>query len=133
MSERNHTSIQWPDNICAGYITYGRASNYDGFYLADASHGIPTIGSVSDAIPATIRGQHVRVFNYPGQTEQIAKQLVHRWNAHRDLLGALTASNAKLEALLFDGEAHPLIAANRAAIAKATSPSTPDMEEVSHG
>lgn len=80
---------QWPDNICSGQIQYGRASNYDGFYLADASHGIPTIGSVSPDSPPTIRGQHVHVFNYPGQTEEIAKQLVLRWNAHDDLVKAL--------------------------------------------
>jgi len=83
------TKGQWPDNICSGGIRYGKASNYDGFYLADASHGIPTFGSVADDSPATIRGQHVKVFNYPGQTEAIAAQLVHRWNMHRRLVTAL--------------------------------------------
>lgn len=61
---------QWPDNICDGPLRYGAASNYPGFYLADAEHGIPTIGAVS-----------VQVHNYPGQTEEIAKRLVACWNA----------------------------------------------------
>lgn len=102
---------QWPDAIC-GQIRYGKASNYDGFYLADASHGIPTIGSVADASPATIRGQHVRVFNYPGQTEAIADQLVHRWNCHEEMLAALKA----IEAQQYVGDEFELV---RAAIAKA--------------
>lgn len=76
---------QWPNNICGGDIRYAPASNYDGFYLADVSHGIPTFGSVSPSDPVTIRGQHVRVFNYPGQTEQIAAELVKRWNEHTTL------------------------------------------------
>lgn len=80
---------QWPDNIVSGDIRYGKASNYDGFFLADADHGIPTFGSVADTSPPTIRGQHVSVFNYPGQTEAIASELVRRWNAHSDLLEAL--------------------------------------------
>lgn len=81
-----HTAGQWPDNIVSGDIRYARADNYDGFYLADASHGIPTFASVTETGTPTIRGQHVRVFNYPGQTEAIAAELVHRWNAHIDLL-----------------------------------------------
>lgn len=81
---------QWPDDICSGPIRYGPAHNYDGFYLADAMHGIPTFGSVSPTDPVTIKGQHVLVFNYPGQTEEIAKQLVHRWNCHAGLIAALT-------------------------------------------
>ena len=80
MSE--HTADrQWPDNITSGDIRYGKSSNYDGFYLADAMHGIPTFGSVSETRPVTIRGQNVQVFNYPGQTEAIAKALCDRWNA----------------------------------------------------
>lgn len=86
---RSHTPGQWPDDICSGNIRYGRAENYDGFYLADASHGIPTIGSVCAENVPTVRGAHVRTFNYPGQTEAIAAQLVHRWNCHRDMLAAL--------------------------------------------
>ncbi|WP_106724256.1 hypothetical protein [Pseudaminobacter soli (ex Li et al. 2025)] len=89
-----HTAGPWPHNICSGDIVYGKGVNYDGFYLADASHGIPTFGSVADADPVTIRGQHVRVFNYPAQTEAIAAQLVHRWNAHSHLLAALKAMDA---------------------------------------
>lgn len=85
----NSTKGQWPDNICSGDIRYGKASNYDGFYLADASHGIPTFGSVADSDPVTISGQHVKVFNYPGQTEAIAAQIVHRWNAHEAMLAVL--------------------------------------------
>lgn len=80
---------QWPDHICSGPIRYGKATNYDGFYLADVAHGIPTIGAVSPTEPSTIRSQHVHVFNYPGQTEAVAAQLVHRWNCHEPLLAAL--------------------------------------------
>lgn len=89
MSEVRRAQSQWPDQITSGDIRYGKASNYDGFYLADASHGIPTFGSVSETSPPTIRGQNVRVFNYPGQTEAIASELVKRWNSHTDLLDAL--------------------------------------------
>lgn len=85
----NHTEGQWPDNICSGKIRYGRADIYDGFYLADASHGIPTLGCVMAKEMPTIMGQHVRVFNYPGQTEAIAAQLVNRWNSHDALVSAL--------------------------------------------
>lgn len=85
---------QWPDNIVAGDIRYGKASNYDGFYLADVEHGIPTFGSVTETASPTIRGQHVTVFNYPGQTEAIAAELVRRWNAHNDLLAAVKALDA---------------------------------------
>lgn len=81
MTENVEHAGQWPDAICSGRIRYGRASNYDGFYLADAQHGIPTFGSVSPTDPPTICGQFVRVFNYPGQTEEIASELVKRWNA----------------------------------------------------
>ena len=103
---------QWPDNIVGGDICYGRAYNYDGFYLADASHGIPTIGSVQDggSLPH-MRGQRVQVFNYPGQTEAIAKQLVHRWNRHVGLVGALenlfihVGMGWELEDVLKDAEA----------------------------
>lgn len=80
---------QWPDNITFGEIRYARASNYDGFYLADAAHGIPTFGSVSPSDPVSIRDQHVRVFNYPSQTEEIAKTIVDRWNAHPKLVATL--------------------------------------------
>jgi len=89
MTMAGWTEGQWPNDICAGFICYGRAHNYDGFYLADASHGIPTFGSVSPTDPVTLRGQSVHVFNYPGQTEEIAKQLVHRWNCHDAMLDAL--------------------------------------------
>jgi hypothetical protein len=78
----NEVERQWPSHITTGEIRYGPASNYDGFYLADAQHGIPTFGSVSPTEPLTIRGQHVSVFNYPGQTEEIAKTLCDRWNAY---------------------------------------------------
>lgn len=98
------TKGQWPDNICSGEIRYGKASNYDGFYLADASHGIPTFGSVAYSDPVTIRGQHVKVFNYPGQTEAIAAQLVHRWNAHDEMLDALREVAWQLSADEFSGE-----------------------------
>lgn len=69
------TKGQWPDNICSGYIDYSPHTlpvgiGDDGFILRDASHGIPVFGSV--------RG---RVFNYPGQTEAIARRLVAAWNA----------------------------------------------------
>ena len=37
-----------------------------------------------------------------------------------DLLEALKASNDKLRSVVFDGDDHPLVAANNAAIAKAT-------------
>ena len=87
---------QWPDNICSGAIRYGRADNYDGFYLADAMHGIPTFGSVTPTDPPTIRGHHVRVFNYSGQTEAIAQELVRRWNAYDDLVKALELSRAAM-------------------------------------
>ena len=80
---------QWPDHITSGEIRYARSDNYDGFYLADTMHGIPTFGSVSPTDPVTIRGQHVKLFNYPGQTEEIAKALCDRWNAHRKLVAAL--------------------------------------------
>lgn len=87
---------QWPDNITSGDIRYGKSSNYDGFYLADAMHGIPTIGSVSGTSPPTFRGQHVQVFNYPGQTEEIAKALCDRWNAHTPMLEALKLLHAHI-------------------------------------
>lgn len=80
---------QWPHNICSGPIEYHKANNYDGFVLCDAMHGIPTFGSVVDASKPSIRGQHVRVFNYPKQTEAIAAQLVLRWNSHDALVAAL--------------------------------------------
>lgn len=67
------TKGQWPDNICSGYIYYSKASNYEGFSLRDASHGIPTFGSVTE--------KGTNVFNYPGQTEEVAKRLVACWNA----------------------------------------------------
>lgn len=104
MTTAQHTpERQWPDNICAGDIYYGRAANYDGFYLADVDHGIPTFGSVTETANPTIRGQHVRVFNYPGQTEQIAAELVRRWNAHADLLAALEECSKQLTAVIDDG------------------------------
>jgi hypothetical protein len=87
---------QWPDNITSGPIRYGRADNFDGFYLADAMHGIPTFGSVSPTDPLTIRSQFVSVFNYLGQTEAIAAQLVHRWNAHETLVSLLAEASARL-------------------------------------
>ena len=107
---------QWPDNICGGQITYRPASVYEGFALADAEHGIPTFGAV--------KATGTTIFNYPGQTEDIAKQLCHRWNVHGDLLAALKecaleiaqTRNRKLTA----GEQSALDAA-RAAIAKATA------------
>ena len=68
----------WPDNICNGRIRYSPAKNYDGFSLEDTQHGIPTFGSVC---PPTVRGQYVNVFNYPTQTEEIARRLVACWNA----------------------------------------------------
>lgn len=128
------TKDQWPDNIVSGDICYGKAHNYDGFYLADASHGIPTLGSVSDSDPVTIRGQHVKVFNYPGQTEAIAAQLVHRWNCHVELLEALTtymsASQHMLGAMQDGLNVHGALSAftaadeiAREAIAKAKDPS----------
>lgn len=85
---------QWPDNICSGKIRYGKASNYDGFYLADESHGIPTFGSVSPTNTPTIRGQFVNVFNYPDQTEQIAAQLVHRWNMYEEMMKVLVETRS---------------------------------------
>lgn len=74
------TRGQWPDNICSGYIRYGACSSpfSGGFYLADASHGIPTIGAVDAADDSS---QRVNVFNYPGETEDIARRLVACWNA----------------------------------------------------
>lgn len=72
---------QWPDNICSGRIRYERGGNYEGFILSDAEHGIPTFGSVATTDPVTIRGQYVHVFNYPKQTEDIARRLVACWNA----------------------------------------------------
>lgn len=102
-AEVKHTPNQWPDNIVSGDIRYGKASNYDGFYLADASHGIPTFGGVTETETPSIRGQHVRVFNYPGQTEAIAAELVKRWNSHTALLEALKRAVAQLERMGSDG------------------------------
>lgn len=65
---------QWPKNITKGFLRYSPATNYSGFSLSDASHGIPTVGAVED------KGS-VSVFNYPGQTEEIARRLVACWNA----------------------------------------------------
>lgn len=119
------TKDQWPDNICSGEIRYAKASNYDGFYLADASHGIPTFGSVADSDPVTIRGQHVRIFNYPGQTEAIAAQIVQRWNAHKQMLEALEATRALVsEAAMIgfnchDGDWAQRLYANQAALSAA--------------
>jgi hypothetical protein len=75
----------WPDNLCSGFITYDRSTNqpFEGRYiLRDANHGIPVFGSVS-----------VSVFNYPKQTEQIARRLVLCWNA------AVGTSDEELEAM----------------------------------
>lgn len=44
---------------------YGQASNYHGFYIAPASHPIPTHAAVTD--------DHIRTFNYPGDTEANAR------------------------------------------------------------
>lgn len=89
----------WPDRLCDGKIRYGYADSYDGFFLADAQDGIPTFGSVhADSIPK-ILGHHVRVFNYPGQTEAIAKQLCDRWNAHPVLVDALREAKVQVEIL----------------------------------
>lgn len=107
---------QWPDNIVDGPIRYGRASNYDGFYLADADHGIPTIGSVSPTETPTIRGQFVQVFNYPGQTEAIAKQICDRWNAFPVMLDSLKRA---LETLVAIGDLPSMQADLTATIAKA--------------
>lgn len=78
---------QWPDNIVGGDLMVGQAFNYSGFYLAPADHGIPTCGAVQEKGGRT----SVEVFNYPGQTESIAKQLAHRWNCHDHLVAALKA------------------------------------------
>ena len=98
---------QWPDNICSGKIRYSKAGNYDGFALSDITHGIPTFGSVCDTSPPTVRGQHVRVFNYPKQTEAIAKQLVTRWNFHEALVNALSEMIAAIDASAIDSEMLP--------------------------
>lgn len=100
-----HTLNQWPDNIVSGDILYGKSGNYDGFYLADASHGLPTFGAV--------QGDSVEIFNYPGQTEAIAAQLVHRWNCYSDLLEALKDARYSLYG---NGPGNPKI---DAALAKA--------------
>jgi hypothetical protein len=66
-----HTTGQWPDNICKGFIRYTPSTlPFKGFTLRDASHGIPVFGSVT-----------VETFNYPGQTEAITRRLVAAWNA----------------------------------------------------
>lgn len=98
------TKGQWPDNVCSGEIRYAKADNYDGFYLADASHGIPTFGSVAETDPVTIRGQHVKIFNYPGQTEAIAAQLVHRWNTHPKLVKALEKISERIGCTCVTGQ-----------------------------
>lgn len=109
---------QWPNNIISGEIRYEKASNYDGFYLADAEHGIPTFGSVTATASPTIRDQHVRVFNYPGQTEAIASELVFRWNMHRELLSALKEARRMLwEMGCSENDFQPI----RAAIVKAAA------------
>lgn len=71
---------QWPDHITSGEIRYSPSSRLDGtgFVLRDAMHGIPVFGSVN-----------VEVFNYPGQTEEIAKALCDRWNAYPNMTKAL--------------------------------------------
>lgn len=77
----NHTR-QWPDNITSGEIRYEPSGVYEGgFILRDADHGIPVFGSVS-----------AQVFNYPGQTEDIAKALCDRWNSY-------ASSQAEIERL----------------------------------
>lgn len=117
---------QWPDNIVAGKIYYGRADNYDGFYLADCDHGIPTIGAVTHTNPPTIRGQNVGVFNYPGQTEAIAKQLCDRWNSHDALVEALAEVMVWIDnwspAFVEDDEWLDTKEKVRAALAKAVQP-----------
>lgn len=73
---------QWPDNITSGEIRYEPSGVYEGgFILRDADHGIPVFGSVS-----------AQVFNYPGQTEDIAKALCDRWNSY-------ASSQAEIERL----------------------------------
>lgn len=70
---------QWPDNITSGEIRFDPSGIREGgFVLRDVMHGIPVFGSVS-----------VEVFNYPGQTEAIAKALCDRWNSHAALVETL--------------------------------------------
>lgn len=82
--QKKHTR-QWPHNIATGDLIYAKADLYSGFYLAPADHGIPTCGAVQ---PHDF-GTSVHIFNYPKQTEEIARTLVTRWNAHNDMLEAL--------------------------------------------
>lgn len=89
-----YTKGQWPDAITAGEIRYHNVPKNCGmgewYALSDASHGIPVFGSVRASNKAdTVSGVEVNVFNYPGQTEQIAAELVKRWNAFPQLLEAL--------------------------------------------
>lgn len=63
----------WPSKLTTGFITYSPSTTFpndSGFVLYDANHGIPVFGSV-----------RTQVFNYPGQTEDIARRLVLCWNA----------------------------------------------------
>lgn len=67
------TEGQWPDRICSGFIRYHPSNNIlGGYILSDASHGIPVFAAI---------GASAEVFNYPKQTEDIARRLVACWNA----------------------------------------------------
>ena len=66
---------QWPDDITRGFIKYTPREDHWGlrFSISDASHGIPSIGCVG--------ASGIEAFNYPKQTEEIARRLVACWSA----------------------------------------------------
>jgi len=98
------TRGQWPDAIITGDIRYSLVAQECGmgewYSLCDDSHGIPIFGSVRDgAGPNGIQGQTVKVFNYPGQTEAIAAELVKRWNAYQRLIEEIDCLRAQVRQL----------------------------------
>ncbi|MGI4811918.1 MAG: hypothetical protein ACRYGG_01045 [Janthinobacterium lividum] len=83
------TKGQWPHAITTGEIRCEHIEARHGmgewWCLRDASHGIPVFGSVRSEEGSV----EVKIFNYPGQTEEIASELVKRWNEYPKLMAEM--------------------------------------------
>lgn len=118
-ASRLSTGRQWPNNITSGDLRYSGASNYSGFSIQPADHGIPTCGAIVEKDGLI----EVDVFNYPGQTEAIAKQIVSRWNCHNDLVKAAKRAFVTLKAQGESVRPGNVLGALEAAIRKAEASS----------
>lgn len=104
MSEVKHSPGPWRAAIGDDYAPRANESELE---IACLSH---------DAFDA------IDVFGPELDRELTGEELdanAHLIAAAPDLLEALKASNNKLRSIVFDGDVHPLVAANNAAIAKA--------------